>query len=45
MAKGQKRSNREMKKPKKTAAERAKATAMPALAGLGKGPVGGQKRR
>jgi len=27
MAKGQKRSNRELKKPKKTPAERAKATA------------------
>jgi hypothetical protein len=44
MAKGQKRSNREVKKPKKTAAERAKATSMPAMAGLGKGPAG-QKRR
>jgi hypothetical protein len=45
MAKGQKRSNREVKKPKKTAAERAKATSMPVMAGLGKGPVAGQKRR
>lgn len=45
MAKGQKRSNREVKKPKKTAAERAKASATPALAGLGKGAVAGQKRR
>ena len=30
MAKGQKRSNREVKKPKKTAAERAKASGKPA---------------
>jgi hypothetical protein len=45
MAKGQKRSNREVKKPKKTAAERAKATAAPIMAGLGKGAIAGQKRR
>jgi hypothetical protein len=45
MAKGQKRSNREVKKPKKTAAERAKATAAPAMGVMGKGPVPGQKRR
>jgi hypothetical protein len=42
MAKGQKRSNREVKKPKKTAAERAKTTATPVL---GKGTDVGQKRR
>jgi hypothetical protein len=35
VAKGQKRSNREVKKPKKTAAERAKAAA-PTIAALGK---------
>lgn len=45
MAKGQKRSNREVKKPKKTAAERAKASATPAMGMLGKGAAGGQKRR
>jgi hypothetical protein len=45
MAKGQKRSNREVKKPKKTAAERAKATAAPVMGGLGKGAIAGQKRR
>lgn len=45
MAKGQKRSNREVKKPKKTAAERAKASSTPALGLLGKAPVAGQKRR
>ena len=45
MAKGQKRSNREVKKPKKTAAERAKASAPPAMALMGKGTVDGQKRR
>lgn len=45
MAKGQKRSNREAKKPKKTAAERAKASAIPATAVLGKGAFAGQKRR
>src|SRR6478672_2735602 len=39
MAKGQKRSNREVKKPKKTAAERAKTSVMPAMGGLGKGAV------
>lgn len=33
MAKGQKRSNREIKKPKKTAAERAKATTAASTAG------------
>jgi hypothetical protein len=45
MAKGQKRSNREVKKPKKTAAERAKTSATPAMGGLGKGAAAGQKRR
>lgn len=45
MAKGQKRSNREVKKPKKTAAERAKASATPAMGMLGKGAGAGQKRR
>jgi hypothetical protein len=45
MAKGQKRSNREVKKPKKTAAERAKASAAPVMGALGKGAVAGQKRR
>ena len=45
MAKGQKRSNREVKKPKKTAAERAKASAAPAMAMMGKGAPAGQKRR
>jgi hypothetical protein len=43
MAKGQKRSNREVKKPKKTAAERAKASAPPVM-GIGKGSAE-QKRR
>jgi len=33
MAKGQKRSNREIKKPKKTAADRAKTTAVASTAG------------
>ncbi len=45
MAKGQKRSNREVKKPKKTEAERAKSSATPVMAGLGKGAIAGQKRR
>jgi hypothetical protein len=45
MAKGQKRSNREVKKPKKTAAQRAKDSAAPVMAGLGKGAIAGQKRR
>jgi len=45
MAKGQKRSNREVKKPKKTPAERAKASATPAMGGLGKAVAAGQKRR
>jgi hypothetical protein len=45
MAKGQKKSNREVKKPKKTAAERAKATTSPVMGALGKGADSGQKRR
>jgi hypothetical protein len=45
MAKGQKRSNRELKKPKKTAAERAKATAAPTVSSLGKSAKVGQTRR
>jgi len=46
MAKGQRRSNRETKKPKKTAAERTKATtAMPVLT-VHRGPTkGAQKKR
>ena len=45
MAKGQKRSNREVKKPKKTDAERAKTTAAPTIGSLGKSAAEGQKRR
>ncbi|HVA11986.1 MAG TPA: hypothetical protein VNF99_01935 [Stellaceae bacterium] len=46
MAKGQKRSNREVKKPKKTAAERAKTTmATSAVAGLGASPKNKQFKR
>jgi hypothetical protein len=46
MAKGQKRSNRETKKPKKSAAERAKASASgTATATLGKAARQGQKNR
>jgi hypothetical protein len=45
MAKGQKRSNREVKKPKKTAAERAKTSATPAMGIMSKGVAAGQKRR
>jgi len=46
MAKGQKRSNREAKKPKKTAAERAKAsTAATAFAAPGMATRDGQKKR
>jgi hypothetical protein len=44
VAKGQKRSNRELKKPKKTAAERAKAAA-PTIASLGKSAQDRQTRR
>ena len=45
MAKGQKRSNREVKKPKKTAAESANAAATPAMGVQGRGAFAGQKRR
>jgi hypothetical protein len=46
MAKGQKRSNREIKKPKKTPAERAKATAaVTAVATPAMVARGGQKTR
>jgi hypothetical protein len=46
MAKGQKRSNREFKKPKKTAAERAKTAAtVPVIGSLGKNAKDGQTRR
>lgn len=46
MAKGQKKSNREIKKPKKTATERAKSTApVPALGAQRTPTKGGQKKR
>ena len=49
MAKGQKRSNREVKKPKKTAAERAKTAAeratAPVIGAFGKSARDGQTRR
>lgn len=45
MAKGQKRSNREFKKPKKTAAERAKAATALVIGSLGKSAKDGQTRR
>ena len=45
MAKGQKRSNREFKKPKKTAAERAKAATVTVIGSLGKSAKDGQTRR
>jgi hypothetical protein len=45
MAKGQKRSNRELKKPKKTAAERAKAATAPVIGSLGKSTRDAQTRR
>jgi hypothetical protein len=46
MAKGQRRSNRETKKPKKTAAERAKtATPAPVLSGQRVPPKGAPKKR
>jgi len=52
MAKGQKRSNREIKKPKKTAAERARTAAErtnvaagPVVGSFGKSARDGQTRR
>ena len=51
MAKGQKRSNRELKKPKKTAAERAKTAAerasptTPVIGSFSKSARDGQTRR
>ena len=52
MAKGQKRSNRELKKPKKTAAERAttaaeraKVASGPVIGSFGKSTRDGQTRR
>ena len=51
MAKGQKRSNREVKKPKKTAADRAKTDAdrasgtSPVIGSFSKGARDGQTRR
>lgn len=46
MAKGQKRSNREIKKPKKTAVDRAKTTATATAAGAPAMTArGGQKKR
>ena len=45
MAKGHRRSNREVKKPKKTAAERAKAAATPVMGVQGKDTFAGQKQR
>jgi len=45
MAKGQKRSNREFKKPKKSAAERKKVATTPVIGSLGKSAKDGQTRR
>jgi hypothetical protein len=45
VAKGQKRSNREFKKPKKTAAERAKVASVPVIGLQGKSAKDGQTRR
>ena len=45
VAKGQKRSNREFKKPKKTAAERAKVASVPVIGLQGKSAKDGQTPR
>jgi len=45
MAKGQKRSNREFKKPKKSAPERTKVATTPVIGSLGKSAKDGQTRR
>jgi hypothetical protein len=45
MAKGQKKSNRETKKPKKTDAERAKTNVAATIGSLGKAARDGQKQR
>jgi len=45
MAKGQKRSNRELKKPKKTAAERAAVATTPVIGALSKSARDSKTRR